>query len=488
MIGISATSNGSAYDHNASSDPSSSRVSSVDACSSRTLKTDRVYLTECQNEGIPSEMVVSAKEECKKAQKKLWTKGGIAQWLEDKDQKESSSSNKPVFKEHKAAQTQLPPEIDSSALVTMQRSAKADVLNHILNARGDTTNPRFLAALAVLSSIYLGSGQDARTLQDKSQKSMIEGSWSTLSRPTFQGCLGTNEKGQFMYSLGRMSFDMFRPTELKCSIRGMRNEVKLVTQEHELPLSVPWPLRREVQLRNADEAPKHQSVLRTHNIVIDFIIEPRDQSGKNDEQTQTPAPSSPIRAVMTNEGYMLADPDVPNRFTVWFTGGELVPHRKGGSAPSPAISTSCSLTFHECQKKSRSCALHGVGGKRPLGSASKSSLQWEHIFGPEDNWKRSLNEKAKVLAAKVFLGAEVPDGMEEDGTMRYTLHRPIGRHGSTYVDVLYLDEDLAITKGNFGTVFVQSRQGAAKVEESQTRSIHGLSMGRKKRHSPSNVA
>ena len=39
------------------------------------------------------------------------------------------------------------------------------------------------------------------------------------------------------------------------------------------------------------------------------------------------------------------------------------------------------------------------------------------------------------MAAKLLLGADVPNKMEEDGHMEYILHRPVGGHGKVYVDV-----------------------------------------------------
>ena len=39
------------------------------------------------------------------------------------------------------------------------------------------------------------------------------------------------------------------------------------------------------------------------------------------------------------------------------------------------------------------------------------------------------------MAAKLLLGADVPNKMEEDGHMEYVLHRPIGGHAKIYVDV-----------------------------------------------------
>jgi len=65
------------------------------------------------------------------------------------------------------------------------------------------------------------------------------------------------------------------------------------------------------------------------------------------------------------------------------------------------------------------------------------------------------------MGARLFLGAEVTDGMDENGTMRYTLRRPIGGHGKVYVDVIYLDDDLLITKGNKGTIHVMVKSNSA---------------------------
>ena len=84
--------------------------------------------------------------------------------------------------------------------------------------------------------------------------------------------------------------------------------------------------------------------------------------------------------------------------------------------------------------------------------------EWEEIFARDETWKKSWSESAKLLAAKMLLGADVPDSMDADGSMSYTLHRPIGGHGTSYVDVLYLDENLRITRGNAGSIFVQVKE------------------------------
>jgi hypothetical protein len=52
--------------------------------------------------------------------------------------------------------------------------------------------------------------------------------WLTLTKPTFFGHLGPNDNGDPMYTLGRMSFDMFSPTNIVCSIQGNFNHVRPV--------------------------------------------------------------------------------------------------------------------------------------------------------------------------------------------------------------------------------------------------------------------
>lgn len=55
-----------------------------------------------------------------------------------------------------------------------------------------------------------------------------EGMWLTLSKPTYKDNLGPNQEGDPQYTLGRMAFDMFRPTQLVCSIQGNFNQVKRI--------------------------------------------------------------------------------------------------------------------------------------------------------------------------------------------------------------------------------------------------------------------
>jgi len=157
---------------------------------------------------------------------------------------------------------------------------------------------------------------------------------------------------------------------------------------------------------------------------------------------------------------------------------------------------SCNMTLQECRRRKKVCVVHNIDRPtvenksrylkmkdrymRPahglhsragqtnsllIGPSTLSqpfSAEWEDLFAPEENWKRSFSDQAKALAVKLLLGATLPEGMEDDGTMEFSLSRPIGGHGSSYVDVLYMDDNLRIIKGNLGSIFVQAREGMEK--------------------------
>jgi len=155
------------------------------------------------------------------------------------------------------------------------------------------------------------------------------------------------------------------------------------------------------------------------SIVVAFTIEPQ-QTRTGDQVPRHPKQDEfvvryPIRGIMTNYGYLLPDPEVPNRMSIWFTGGTLE-----------------------------------VNDESDL-------KEWKRIFDDSTVPRRDMREFARLLAAKVLLGANASDAIEQDGSMSYTLKRPIGGHGSAFCDVLYLDDSLRIMRGHHGSLYVFSK-------------------------------
>jgi hypothetical protein len=161
------------------------------------------------------------------------------------------------------------------------------------------------------------------------------------------------------------------------------------------------------------------STTSTLSIVTAITIEPgQDRNGNvrvpaNDDDYIIP---KPIRGILTNQGYAMPDPNVPDRLSIWFSGGAL-----------------------EVQDEPRDLD------------------EWKKVFDADFAPDRNLREYANILAAKFLIGALLPEGMEDDGTVSFTLKRPIGGHGLAYVDVVYMDADLRIMRGHHGSVYVCTR-------------------------------
>lgn len=156
-----------------------------------------------------------------------------------------------------------------------------------------------------------------------------------------------------------------------------------------------------------------------YSIVVAFTIEggqTREGIKAADAASTDYIIPKPIKGILTNQGYVVPDPDTPNRLSIWFSGGSL-----------------------EVQDE------------------EKDLEEWKRIFDVSLLPNRNLKEYANILAAKLLLGALVPEGIEADGTMSFSLKRPIGGHGSAFVDIAYMDDDLRIMRGHQGSLYVCTR-------------------------------
>jgi hypothetical protein len=120
-----------------------------------------------------------------------------------------------------------------------------------LETNGDMTDNRFLQSLNILSQIYAAKRRSPDELS-KSISNFINGNWRSLSRPSYRGTLGNTDKGDFIYPLGMLSFDMFKPGFLKCSLRHTLNTIKQVCKMDGAPSAAPWSLRRELAMYDPD--------------------------------------------------------------------------------------------------------------------------------------------------------------------------------------------------------------------------------------------
>eukprot|EP00573_Skeletonema_grethae_P002474 CAMPEP_0201690372 /NCGR_PEP_ID=MMETSP0578-20130828/3817_1 /ASSEMBLY_ACC=CAM_ASM_000663 /TAXON_ID=267565 /ORGANISM="Skeletonema grethea, Strain CCMP 1804" /LENGTH=837 /DNA_ID=CAMNT_0048175337 /DNA_START=121 /DNA_END=2634 /DNA_ORIENTATION=+ len=328
------------------------------------------------------------------------------------------------------------------------KTIRSELVDALQCVQGDVTTKRFTSSLEVLSRFYKASGRDARVnpwsggsstaVGGPAGADLLEGSWLNISRPNYVECLGKNAENDFMYTLGRMSFDIFQPSNLICSVQSTHNTIRMIGEREELPDCVPNSLKKEVALlcnsSYGDSASK-RPFLRSYDIAVSMTIEPPSLVGQPTPAT-TPSPTKRMRAVMSVKGYILPDPEVKNRLTVWFTGGSL----------GPAKLSSNDGDETDDEEGNISAEGNDYGGLD----------EWNSIFG-KGKWRRALSERARGMAAKVLLGVDAPSKMEEDGQLGYSLNRPVGGHGKAYIDVLYLDDDLLIMKGHHGTIYAMAR-------------------------------
>jgi hypothetical protein len=277
-----------------------------------------------------------------------------------------------------------------------------------VKADGSSNSQRFYECLDVLQEQFADLAADTRHGNDPFAPT-VEGCWLTLTSPTYFGCLGLNDNSDPMYTLGRMAFDMFSPTSLVCSLQGNFNTVHAVSDANRAALladsSVPKALREEVQLG--------ETTLRTYNVVTAFTIEPNLAAYPTAPNKDV---RRPIRGLMTTYGYTLPDPEIPNRHSVWITGGRIEPNND-----------------------------------------SKDQGEWKAHFARHPP-KHGLAQQAKLLAVKLLMGAQIAREMNvDDGSMEYTFSRPLGGHGLAFIDVLYVDESLRVVRGHRGTIFCFSR-------------------------------
>jgi len=313
---------------------------------------------------------------------------------------------------------QYPPTIDDlsfnpsipSVIIPMfsltVENAKENLLHALAVTGGDVKSKIFEEALLPLVHFYGEVGWDARdpkgiySYHDNTRR--IEGRWLTLSKPTYSGNLGQSASGDPMYTLGRMAFDMFLPTQLVCSLQGNFNPVIVVPSDVRAELTERCPKRLKDEICNGS------AVLREYNIVTAFTVESHladfpKAPNKNVRRS--------IKGIMTTYGYVLPDPQVPNRLSIWFTGGRIEPN-------------------------------DDVHDQR----------EWKRLFS-RDLPERDLGEKIRLLAASLLMGAQVPTSMNKDGSMSFTFTRPLGGHGVAYVDVIYLDNTIRVVRGHHGTIF-----------------------------------
>lgn len=277
--------------------------------------------------------------------------------------------------------------------------AKKTLLARLEEADGEPRNKRVAAAVEVLAAEWrLWKESDESLSSPAGALRQATGRWEALTRADFPGSVGRNENSKaYTYTLGRMSFGLFSPSDVILSVEGCTATCRPLDL-FERPLSVP-------------DAFAHlpRSHMRSYNIEVRFVV------------TDDRAPG--LAGTITTYGYCVAAanraPDAAHRLDVWFVAGDLRPDKFESRADAD---------------------------------------KWAALFGAEasqSRHKRSLVTRASLWFVSVALGIQLAP-VEPEGVQCYTVARPISGH----VDVLFTDGDLRITRGNRNSLVVMRRLGS----------------------------
>lgn len=240
-------------------------------------------------------------------------------------------------------------------------AAKTALRQALAACGGNTKDKTVIAAIENLQSLN-------PTTAPAHSGSLMDSEWLLISAPNFPQSEQLAD-GRYAYTLGRLAFNMFKPTKLKVVIDRVLQPV--------------------VPLGNGE--------LRTHDIVVEFTT--------IDESVPQ------ISGIVRNQG--ICQPVSDTVLQVQFTGGTLKPQ-----------------------------------------SETKME-EWKAVFGEQGkSEKRSWQDILMSGFLRLMFGLVPPQTMNpETGEVAFIMNRsPKGR-----LEILYLDEEMRITRGEKGTVLVCER-------------------------------
>jgi len=274
----------------------------------------------------------------------------------------------------------------SSSLDDRLAAAKASFKALLQKHNGSAKSPEVVKALEELSAL--------NPTTDAALASCFEGVFVSSTRPEFPGRLKQSPENDHIdqYTLGRMSFGIFQPKDLVCTIVKTRNTIQLAPQEH---------------TPGQDGSGNHSKAF-TYFLETDIIIH---------------TPKGNFEASLQMDAFCSSAKQPKNRLGVTFTGGTMV----------PALSVRSDADQLAAWKQ----VFEGAYQKAEAERSYVSSF-FTYIF----KWIFQLTTPTDEEAAK-----------HESCAVRFEMKRC--PHG--YIDVVYLDDDLRVTRGNRGTIVVVER-------------------------------
>ena len=287
--------------------------------------------------------------------------------------------------------------------------AKETLKRLLILHKGDAKHPEVNEALNNLIQLAANeraSGDsDDDTWSPAHDMNINKGHWRSITTPPFRGKLDDETDGKTRFTLGRMSFGMFKPTTAVCAVDDIVNIVEDVVADNS-------------ENEKGEETPnnkKDEDVLWTQTYTIDVLMEIETQQSESGEKQKLPAR-------LTNYGVCF--PTTPTRLGVKFTQGTLKPNFDLSDSTNATLTALWKKIFHNAIAKE---------------AEAKSYL------GQLGTW-------AMHLMMRAMMGLEPPKD-SVDYTQTYKIGRPYVGH----LDIVYLDDNFRVTRGNKGTIVVVER-------------------------------
>jgi hypothetical protein len=303
-----------------------------------------------------------------------------------------SAHQEPSYSSCKASSLHSSSSCATDAYVEQQRSMlKAQLKSLLTQHDGSTKHPEVEHCIAELAELNPCHGESVL------DSPHFLGHYTALTSPNFPGRLQDTKEQEHVvqYTLGRLSFNIFQPNKLVCTLRSVRNPVHVSTNE--------------------DIKARHPGItVYTYPLILDITIH---------------TPDGDLDACLQNEAYCFenGNDETPNRLSVLFSGGTLLP-------------------TEQVTKDDAKLAL------------------WKETFEGayhKAETERSMAGQMLQFLMNAMMGLTLPTDAttmnEEEARMEHSFHFEMKRSPAGYLDVLYLDEDLRITRGNRGTLVVVER-------------------------------
>lgn len=271
----------------------------------------------------------------------------------------------------------------------------------LIEHKGEGSHPDVQLALDDLVRLAAEERGEGGEWSPASSAEPNGGRWRSITTPPFPGKLPEeDEAGRTRFTLGRMSFGLFKPKAMVCAVEDILNIVEPVDEKE---------AEDAASGNKAGDAPAW-----TQTYTIEVLMD-----------IETPEAKLPARLV----NYGTCFPTSPTRLGVKFTEGTLQPRFDMSDKANAALATAWKETF---------------------GNAISKEAEAQSYLGQLGTW-------AMHKLMNMMMGLEPPVDTA-DYTQTYSIGRPYVGH----LDVLYLDEDFRITKGNKGTIVVVEKMAEEK--------------------------